>query len=45
MARPPWVQGDDVWLRMQGTYDLYHAQKRLQHVVARIPTHRATKAA
>ncbi len=31
--------GPDLWLRMQATHDLWHAQRRLQREVERIPAH------
>jgi addiction module HigA family antidote len=33
--------GPDLWLRLQATYDLWHAKRRLAKVVRRIPTRRA----
>ena len=32
--------GPTIWLRLQGAYDLWHAEKRLRRVLARIPEHR-----
>ncbi len=32
--------GPGIWLRMQQSYDLWHAQQRLEEEVAKIPTHR-----
>ena len=31
--------GPDLWLRMQAAHDLWHAQRRLQQEVERIPAH------
>ena len=31
--------GPDLWLRMQAAHDLWHAQRRLQREVERIPAH------
>ncbi len=33
--------GPDLWLRMQGAYDLWHAQKALRSELAKIETQRA----
>lgn len=33
--------GPGLWLRLQQTHDLWHAEKRLSDVVARIPSHRS----
>jgi len=33
--------GPGVWLRLQQTHDLWHAEKRLSEAVARIPSHRS----
>jgi addiction module HigA family antidote len=32
--------GPGLWLRLQQTYDLWHAERRLSEAVARIPSHR-----
>jgi len=32
--------GPGLWLRLQQTHDLWHAEKRLADAVARIPSHR-----
>ena len=32
--------GPGLWLRLQQTYDLWHAERRLADAVARIPSHR-----
>ena len=32
--------GPGLWLRLQQTYDLWHAERRLAGAVARIPSHR-----
>ncbi len=32
--------GPGLWLAMQSAYDLWHAKRRLQDEVARIPSHR-----
>ena len=36
--------GPDLWLRMQQTYDLWHAERALRKVVAKIPTAKARAA-
>lgn len=33
--------GPGLWLRLQQTHDLYHAEKRLADAVERIPSHRS----
>lgn len=33
--------GPDLWLRMQESYDLWHAERALKDEIARIPTQRA----
>lgn len=33
--------GPGVWLRLQQAYDLWHAERQLVGVVARIPSHRS----
>jgi antitoxin HigA-1 len=33
--------GPGLWLRLQQTYDLWHAERRLVDAVARIPSHRS----
>jgi antitoxin HigA-1 len=33
--------GPDLWLRMQGAYDLWHAQRALRSELAKIETQRA----
>ncbi len=33
--------GPGLWLRLQQTYDLWHAERRLAGAVARIPSHRS----
>jgi|SRR5450759_979556 antitoxin HigA-1 len=35
------ANGPGVWLRLQQTYDLWHAERRLADAVARIPSHRS----
>ena len=35
------ANGPGVWLRLQQTYDLWHAERRLANAVARIPSHRS----
>jgi addiction module HigA family antidote len=32
--------GPGLWLRMQQSYDLWHAEKRMRAILRRIPTHR-----
>ena len=32
--------GPGLWLRLQQTYDLWHAERLLAHTIDRIPTHR-----
>lgn len=32
--------GPGLWLRLQQTYDLWHAERTMREKVARIPTHR-----
>ena len=36
--------GPDLWLRMQQAYDLWHAERALRKVVAKIPTAKARAA-
>ena len=36
--------GPELWLRMQQTYDLWHAERALRKVVAKIPTAKAKAA-
>ena len=31
--------GPDLWLRMQGAHDLWHAQRRLEREIEQIPAH------
>jgi antitoxin HigA-1 len=33
--------GSGLWLRLQQTYDLWHAERRMVEAVARIPSHRS----
>lgn len=33
--------GSGLWLRLQATYDLWHAERRMRNVIKRIPTRRA----
>ncbi len=33
--------GPGLWLRLQQTYDLWHAERRLADAIARIPSHRS----
>ena len=33
------VNGPDLWLRMQGAHDLWHAQQRLAREIEHIPAH------
>ncbi len=33
--------GPHLWLRLQERFDLWHAQRRLAHTLARIPSHAA----
>ena len=33
--------GPGLWLRLQHTYDLWHAERQLADAVTRIPTHRS----
>ena len=33
--------GPGLWLRLQQTYDLWHAERRLAGKIARIPSHRS----
>ena len=35
------ANGPGLWLRLQQTYDLWHAERRLANAVARIPSHRS----
>ena len=35
------ANGPGLWLRLQQTYDLWHAERRLADTVARIPSHRS----
>jgi addiction module HigA family antidote len=35
------ANGPGLWLRLQQTYDLWHAERRLAGAVARIPSHRS----
>jgi addiction module HigA family antidote len=35
------ANGPGVWLRLQQTYDLWHAERRLAGAVARIPSYRS----
>jgi addiction module HigA family antidote len=35
------ANGPGLWLRLQQTYDLWHAERRLVDAVARIPSHRS----
>jgi addiction module HigA family antidote len=35
------ANGPGLWLRLQQTYDLWHAERRLADAVARIPSHRS----
>ena len=37
--------GPDLWLRMQQAYDLWHAERALRKVVAKIPTAKAASKA
>ena len=32
--------GPGLWLRMQQSYDLWHAERRMKAILKRIPTHR-----
>ncbi len=34
------ANGPGVWLRLQQTHDLWHAERRLADAIARIPSHR-----
>ena len=33
--------GPTVWIRLQASYDLWHAERKLRRVLARIPGHRS----
>ncbi|HEY3383540.1 MAG TPA: hypothetical protein VGK32_17380 [Vicinamibacterales bacterium] len=33
--------GPGLWLRLQRTYDLWHAERALADAIARIPSHRS----
>jgi addiction module HigA family antidote len=37
--------GPDLWLRMQASHDLWHAERKMKGQISRIPTRRAATAA